>query len=117
MRTAKLAVTCVLIACVAVLVTAATRAAPRKPTYDNCQALAMSRGIATGERLSSEHGPSAYEQFMTACLAGKVEGTRAQVAESWANCVKRRMGVEASEARSSDAWQKVMIGCLAAGAR
>ena len=116
MRIAKFAITSALIACLAVPVTAATRVDSRKPTYEGCQALAMNRGVSKSERSSSEQGPSAYEQFMAACLAGKVDGTREQVSERWTNCVRRRVG-NAAEYRSSDAWLQIMVGCVAAGAR
>ncbi len=40
--------------------------------WDHCDALAFQRGIPEGTRFSSEVGPSAYRQFMVACLAGQV---------------------------------------------
>ena len=85
MRIATFAVTGALMACVAVPMAAATRADSRTPTYDTCEALAMNRGLTINERLSSEQGPSAHQQFMVACLAGKVEGTPVQIPERWAN--------------------------------
>jgi hypothetical protein len=116
-RIAAFAVTSALLACVAVPVVAATRADSSKPTYGTCQALAMNRGITINERLSSEHGPSPYQQFMVACLAGKAGGTPAQNSDRWAGCVRRRIGPESNEYRSSDAWWQTMVACLASGAR
>jgi hypothetical protein len=34
----------------------------------------MNRDVEIGERRSADTGPSAYRQFMVACLAGQVEG-------------------------------------------
>ena len=38
-----------------------------------CDALAAQRGIAVNERRSTDTGPSAFRQFMTSCLAGKIQ--------------------------------------------
>jgi len=40
--------------------------------WQDCETLAMQRGINEEERRSSDHGPSAYGQFMRACLQGKI---------------------------------------------
>ena len=43
------------------------------PNWLRCDALAAQRGIAVNERRSTDTGPSAFRQFMTSCLAGKIQ--------------------------------------------
>jgi len=55
------------------VVTARVAPAPQIPgKWQSCEELAMTRGIEVTERRASETGPSAWRQFMVACLAGKV---------------------------------------------
>jgi hypothetical protein len=103
------AITCALMACVSVPV-GATVTDSTKPTHETCKALAANRGI--NDRRSAEQESSEYERFMIACRAGKVEGTLDQRSERWANCVRRRIGIEANEYRSNNEWLRVMVSCL-----
>src|SRR6516165_5512541 len=41
-------------------------------TWDQCEELAMRRGVVVNERRSLEEGRSPWKQFMDACLAGQV---------------------------------------------
>lgn len=40
--------------------------------WDSCEQLATKRGIDVNERGRTEGGPSAWRQFMSSCMAGKV---------------------------------------------
>jgi hypothetical protein len=40
--------------------------------WDQCEALAMQRGVLVNERRGSEAGRSPWKQFMDSCLAGQV---------------------------------------------
>jgi len=128
MRIITLAITGALMACVAVPAVAATKAGSWTPTYNTCEALAMNRGVTITERRGSETGPSAYRQFMVACLAGKVEGKpavtarlapAAQIPEKWDACdtLADQRGVPQNDRRSSDAgpssYRQFMVACLA----
>lgn len=127
MRMTTVAITGVVMACVAVPAVAATKAGSWTPTYNTCEALAMNRGITITERRASETGPSAYRQFMVACLAGKVEGKpvvtarlapATQIPGKWSSCEELAMsrGVDVNERRGSDtgpsAWRQFMSACL-----
>jgi hypothetical protein len=105
------ALTCALMACVSVPVEAAPITDSIKPRYDTCKALAAKWGITTNDRRSAEEG-SEYERFMITCLAGKVAETSAQKSERWANCIRRRIGIEGYEYGSSDEWLRVIVSCL-----
>jgi hypothetical protein len=115
-------------ACVAVPAVAATKSEKWTPSYNTCEALAMNRGVTISERRGSDTGPSAYRQFMVACLAGKVEGKpvvtariapASQIPGKWDSCEELAMsrGVEVNERRSSEtgpsAWRQFMVACLA----
>jgi len=70
-----------MVACLAGKVEGKPVATPRIATapqipglWDKCDALASQRGVAENERRGSEAGPSAYRQFMVACLTGKIKG-------------------------------------------
>ena len=128
MRMTTLAITGALMACVAVPAAAATKAGSWTPTYNTCEALAMNRGITITERRVSETGPSAYRQFMVACLAGKVEGkpvvapriaAAAQIPGKWDACdaLAFQRGVPEGDRHSTDtgpsSWRQFMVACLA----
>jgi hypothetical protein len=100
------AITCALVACVSV----PAGATATKPTRNACKAIAMRWGM--NDRRSAEQGSSEYERFMIACRAGKIEGSSDQKSERWAYCVRRRIGIEANEYRSSDEWLRLMVSCL-----
>jgi hypothetical protein len=123
-----LAITGALVTCVALPAAAATKPEAWTPTYNACEALAMNRGITVNERRSSDTGPSAYRQFMVACLAGKVEGKpvvtarvapAAQIPGKWDSCDALAMsrGVEVNERRGSEGgpspYRQFMVACLA----
>ena len=127
MRMTTLAITGALVACVAMPATAATKAGTWKPTYTVCEDLAMNRGITINERRASEAGPSAYRQFMVACLAGKVEGkpvVTAKVAPApqipglWDKCDELALsrGIVVNDRRGSEggpsAWRQFMVACM-----
>jgi hypothetical protein len=114
------AITCALVACVSV--PAEARATDStKPTRNACKAFAARWGIkdrrsaelgCINDRRSAELGSSEYERFMIACRAGKIEGSIDQNSERWANCVRRRTGVEANEYRSNGKWLRAMVSRL-----
>jgi hypothetical protein len=106
------AITCALVACVSVPLGAATVTASMTPKYDTCKALAVKWGITTNDRRSAEQGSSKYDQFIITCLASKVDGSSAQQSERWANCIRRRIGIEGSEYRPSGDWLRVIVPCL-----
>lgn len=106
------AITCALMAFVSVPVGAATVTDSTKPRQHKCEALAVKWGIRTNDRRLAERGSSEYEQFMITCLTSKVEDTPAQKSERWANCIRRRIGIEAKDYRSSDEWLRVIVSCL-----
>jgi len=98
------------------------------PTFATCDALAMERGVPEGTRRSSENGPSAYRQFMVACLAGKVEGrapvpariaAAPQIPGRWEYCdaLAMKRGVPEGSRRSSENgpsdYRQFMVPCLA----
>jgi hypothetical protein len=127
MRITTLAITSALVVCVGLPAAAATKAESWTPTYSTCEALAMNRGITITERRGSDTGPSAYRQFMVACLAGKVEGkpvvapriaAATQIPGKWAACEELAMqrGVEVSERRATEGgpspWRQFMVACL-----
>jgi len=128
MRMITLAVTTALVACVAAPAVAATKSEKWTPTYNTCEALAKNRGVTIGERRASDTGPSAYRQFMVACLAGKVEGKPVvtarialapQIPGKWDACdaLAAQRGVPENDRRSTDtgpsSWRQFMVACLA----
>jgi hypothetical protein len=128
MRMTTLAITCALMACVAVPAAAAAKKGSWTPTWNTCEELAMNRGVEVTERRSSEQGPSPYRQFMVACLAGKVEGQPVvaariapapQIPGRWASCeeLSVQRGIEVNDRRSSEQgpspWRQFMSSCLA----
>jgi hypothetical protein len=128
MRITTLAITGAVIVGVAVPAVAAAKTAAWTPTYSTCEALAMNRGIDINERRSTETGPSAYRQFMVACLAGKVEGKpvvaarvapAAQVPGKWDSCERLALqrGDSVNERRSTESgpspYRQFMKSCLA----
>ena len=95
---------------------------------DPCEALAMNRGVEIGERRSADTGPSAYRQFMVACLAGQVEGKpvvaariapAVQIPGKWDTCERLALqrGDSVNERRSAESgpspFRQFMKSCLA----
>jgi hypothetical protein len=103
------AITCALVVCASVPARA-TVTDSTKPTREACKSIAVRWGIS--DRRSAQLGSSEYERFMIACRAGKIEDSIDQNSERWANCVRRRTGIEANEYRSNDEWLRAMISCL-----
>jgi hypothetical protein len=114
MRIIIMAIAAAFVACTAV----PGLAAPKKALqgYNDCQALAMQRGIVQSERRSSEAGPSPFRQFMVSCLAGQIADaprtvtassrplTAAQIQSRWERCdtLAMQRGLSESEHRSSE---------------
>lgn len=128
MRVTTFAITGALIVGVAIPAMAAARKASWTPTYATCEALAMNRGVDINDRRSTETGPSAYRQFMVACLAGTVEGKpvvaariapAAQIPGKWDSCERLafQRGDSVSERRSTEGgpspYRQFMKSCLA----
>ena len=134
MRISMLVVASALAACATVPAFAAKAKTTAKPTYMQCEELAMSRGVNVEERRSSDAGPSPYRQFMVACLAGEVPfnapppatpvsipGTPAgqQTASRWDRCaaLAEKRGDIVQERHESDAgpspWGQFMRSCMA----
>ena len=128
MRITTLAVSAALIVCVAIPSVAATKRASWTPTFATCEALAMNRGITINERRSTDTGPSAFRQFMVACLAGQVEGRPAVAARvapaaripgKWDTCEQLALqrGDSVNERRSTEGgpspYRQFMKSCLA----
>jgi hypothetical protein len=130
MRMTTLAMTGALIACVAAPAAAAPKGTSWKPTYAACEALAVERGVEINDRATGV-GPSPFRQFMTACLAGKVEGKpvvaariapAAQIPAKWDSCeqlaVKR--GVQINDRATGEGpspYRQFMTSCLAGKVR
>jgi hypothetical protein len=131
MRMTTLAISGALMACAAAPAAAAPKGTSWKPTYAACEALAVERGVEINDR-RSDAGPSAYRQFMVACLAGKVEGkpeVAARVAPAsvipgrWDSCeqlaVKR--GIDVNERGRGEGgpspWRQFMVGCMSGRTR
>jgi len=113
MRVTTFVITGALIVGVAIPAMAAAKKASWTPTYATCEALAMNRGVDINERRSADTGPSAYRQFMVACLAGKVEGKpivaariapAAQIPGKWETCehLALQRGDSVTERRSTE---------------
>jgi len=117
MRMTTFAIATALAACVAVPAVAAPKASVTR-SWQSCDTLAMQRGVVETERRSSDTGPSAWRQFMVACLAGKIADAPVvavsqprlpippqRVASKWQDCdtLAMQRGVVEGERRSSDA--------------
>jgi hypothetical protein len=100
--------------------------------WDNCEQLAMKRGIDVNERGRGEGGPSPWRQFMVACLAGKVEGKAGVAARSvpvaeipgrWDSCeqLALKRGIDVNERGRGEGgpspWRQFMVSCLAGKTR
>jgi hypothetical protein len=127
MRMTTLAITGALIACAAAPATAASKKASWKPTYAACEALAVERGVEINDKRTGT-GPSAFRQFMVACLAGKVEGKpevtariapAPQIPGKWDSCEQLALsrGIDVNERGRTEhgpsAFGQFMRSCLA----
>jgi hypothetical protein len=110
-----------------------TFAAPKKasfraPTYASCEALAMERGVLPQERRSTE-SPSAYRQFMVACLAGEISTssptptsepksrTGQRLSRTWDSCAtlaekRGDLVQERHEEQDPSPWGQFMNACM-----